>query len=116
MLLMTAVAGDFWKTAFETSSKVSSGFALGAFVAVAVIATIWITKSKIERQPVPLGAWIILGLAISIPILANVITTLSPASAVHHITVLVLDKGAPQTDLQVVNTINVPSKKDGKRF
>jgi len=41
---------------------------------------------------------------------------LSPGSTLHHVTVLVLDKGAPITDLQLFNAINVPPKKTENAF
>lgn len=46
-----------WKGIFEAATKVSSGFALGAFVTAAVVAVVWITSSKTKSRPVPQAAW-----------------------------------------------------------
>lgn len=117
MTFLALVAGtDAWKGIFEAATKVSSGFALGAFVAVAVVAVIWIGRSKASQQPIPRAAWIILGIAVVIPVVASLLVSLSAPAALHHVTVLIIDKGSPITDLLVFNSLNIPPKKTETAF
>jgi hypothetical protein len=106
---------DPWTKAFEAATKVSSGFALGAFVAVAVVAIIWIVRNRANKQSVPSSAWIILAISVIVPIAANTATKFGPAK-IRRATVLVLENGSPVTDLLVFNSINVPAKKTDTAF
>jgi hypothetical protein len=114
--LALLVGPDPWKGVFEAATKVSSGFALGAFVAVAVVAVIWIGRSKASQQPIPRAAWVILGIAVVIPVVASLLVSLSAPAALHHVTVLIIDKGSPITDLLVFNSLNIPPKKTETAF
>jgi hypothetical protein len=70
-MLMAFLKGsdpDFGKNIFEAATKVSSGFALGAFVAAGVVALIWIVNSRKDSKPVPPLAWVVLIVAIVIPV------------------------------------------------
>jgi hypothetical protein len=95
---------------------VSSGFALGAFVTAAVVAVIWIGSSKANNRSIPRAAWIVLAIAVIIPVGASVAASFSSSGAIHHATVLVLDKGSPVTDLLVFNSLNIPPKKTETAF
>jgi hypothetical protein len=114
--LVLFIGPDAWKGVFEAATKVSSGFALGAFVSVAVVAVIWIGRSKASQQPIPRAAWVILGIAIVIPTAAFVLVSLSSPAALHHVTVLIIDQGSPITDLLVFNSLNIPPKKTETAF
>lgn len=116
MTSLVLIGPDAWKGVFEAATKVSSGFSLGAFVAVAVVAVIWIGRSKASQQPIPRAAWVILGIAIVIPATASVLVSLSSPAALHHVTVLIIDKGSPITDLLVFNSLNIPPKKTETAF
>ena len=116
MTSLAAVGPDIWKSVFEAATKVSSGFALGAFVTAAVVAVIWIGSSKANNRAIPRAAWIILAIAIIIPVAASVAVSFSSSNALHHATVLVLDKGSPVTDLLVFNSLNIPPKKTETAF
>lgn len=118
-MLMAFLKGsgpDFGKDIFEAATKVSSGFALGAFVAAGVVALIWIANSKKDSKPVPPLAWVVLIVAIVIPVAGAVTVHFSLTGGIHHATVLVLDKGAPVTDLLVFNSLNIPPKKTETAF
>jgi len=116
MVLLAGAGPDFGKGIFEAATKVSTGFALGAFVTAAVVAVIWIGNSKAKKNPVPVAAWIILAIAVIVPIVANLAVNLSSSNAIHHATVLILDKGSPVTDLLVFNNLNIPPKKTETAF
>jgi hypothetical protein len=113
--LVLLIGPDAWKGVFEAATKVSSGFALGAFVAVAVVAVIWIGRSKASQQPIPRGLDHI-GDCHCHPhrrICAGQSVFSGP---LHHVTVLVIDKGSPITDLLVFNSLNIPPKKTETAF
>ena len=66
MTSLAAVGPDAWKSTLEAATKVSSGFALGAFVTAAVVAVIWIGSSKANNRAIPRAAWIVLAIAVII--------------------------------------------------
>jgi hypothetical protein len=107
---------ESWKGIFEAATKVSTGFALGAFVTAAVVAMVWIGSSKSKSRPAPRAAWVLLAIAVLIPVAANLTARIFSSSALHHATVLVLDKGSPVTDLLVFNSLNIPPKKTDTAF
>jgi hypothetical protein len=76
----------------------------------AVVAVIWIGSSKANNRAIPRG-WIILAIAIIILVAASVAVSFSSSNALHHATVLVLNKDSPVTDLLVFNSLNIPPKK-----
>lgn len=57
-----------------------------------------------------------MGIAIVIPAAASVLVSLSSPAALHHVTVLIIDKGSPITDLLVFNSLNIPPKKTETAF
>jgi hypothetical protein len=57
-----------------------------------------------------------LGIAIVILVAASLLVSLSSPAALHHVTVLIIDKGSPITDLLVFNSLNIPPKKTETAF
>jgi hypothetical protein len=116
MALLAAGSPDFGKDIFEAATKVSSGFALGAFVTAGVVALIWIVSSKNNSKPIPTFAWVVLIVAVVLPVAGAGIANFSSSSGIHHATLLVFDKGSPVTDLLVFNSLNIPPKMTENAF
>jgi hypothetical protein len=92
------------KGIFDAAVQVTSGWALSAFIAAAVVAIIYMSRKKSRNAAVPAMAWIVLCVAVIMPSLGALVL-LFVDDPLYRLRVTVLDGDNQSVDNAVISTV-----------